>query len=357
MKKNSMGFIMAEAIIVSSIVVTALILIYTQFISINNSYNKSFKYNTVNNLYATNEFLKFLRSDNLDNIINDMQNNTYIDISLCSTAYINESDYCKYLIEALNIKTLIISRENLTMLKQELDNYNVFSESMHSFIKNINYKDEGGYRLIVEFNDDTFATLKINGYISLVKNISNICIKQDNCTSNDIAAGITMDIAVNDDEAYNFTILNKTDSYVDLIMSSDLDNNLYNNSKLYFTSETEIKMPDLYQIIENKTKNWTNIPLEYYDIPMYLYKNNTLTKYTSHKYLRARLPHESDFILSGNSVSNNLQGSFYIDDVIYNGGLITKAYNNNKLINTTSSKIRPVIRLDIATIKAGELSE
>lgn len=357
MKKNSKGFVMAEAIIVSSIVVGALIFIYTQFISINNSYNKSFKYNTVNNLYASNEILKFLRSDNLDNIINEIQNNTYIDLSSCPTIFINDSDYCKYLIEALNIKTLIITRENLNMLKQELDNINVFSESMHSFIKNISYKNEGRYRIIVEFNDDTFATLIINGYITLVKNISNTCIMQDSCTVNDISAGITMDIAVNNDEAYNFTILNKTDSYVDLIMSSDLDNNLYNNSKLYFTSETEIKMPNLYQIIENKTKNWTNIPLNYYDILMYLYKDNTLTTYTSNKYLRARMPHETDFIKNGELISNTLSGSFYIDDVIYNGNLITKAYSNNKLINTTSSKIRPVIRLDIETIKAGELSE
>lgn len=50
---NKKGFILAETIAVSTVVLAALIIIYSQFVSINNSYYRSFIYNTVDNLYPT----------------------------------------------------------------------------------------------------------------------------------------------------------------------------------------------------------------------------------------------------------------------------------------------------------------
>ena len=44
-KNNKKGFILAETIAVSTVVVTSLVIIYTQFISVSDSYNRSFRYN------------------------------------------------------------------------------------------------------------------------------------------------------------------------------------------------------------------------------------------------------------------------------------------------------------------------
>jgi len=70
MKKNNIkGFVLAEVIIVSVVVITALTVMYMQFISVNNSYYRSFKYNTVDDLYATNNIRSFIEDDNLDNLV------------------------------------------------------------------------------------------------------------------------------------------------------------------------------------------------------------------------------------------------------------------------------------------------
>jgi len=159
MKKfNNKGFVMAETIVVSTVVIAALILIYTQFVSINNGYYRSFKYNTVNNLYATNNIKKYI-SSYFEDITDSLGDDNYINITTCPAEIFSDYNYCSTLFDAVNVETVLVAKYNLDSLKQEINNNNSFSEKMNSFIKNINYNGNYNYRLIVEFKDETFATL------------------------------------------------------------------------------------------------------------------------------------------------------------------------------------------------------
>ena len=96
----------------------------------------------------------------------------YIDITDCkSSRYVLEGEqetpiraYCKNLYDTLNVKTLLLSIENLENLKQRVATAYVlpFSQKFRDFIQYIKYDGmDGEYRLIVEFKDETFASIKI----------------------------------------------------------------------------------------------------------------------------------------------------------------------------------------------------
>lgn len=174
MKKNNIkGFVLAEVIVVSVVVISALIVIYMQFISVNNGYYRSFKYNTIDDLYAVEDIRSFIEKDNMDRIVEQLKDNVYIDLSDCSYNYFIEYNYCENLLDTLNVKTLIITYEDVTNLKNNLNSIS-FSEGLKSFIKTISANKNNKYRLIVEFEDDRYATLKMGEIIykltNLVKN-------------------------------------------------------------------------------------------------------------------------------------------------------------------------------------------
>lgn len=159
-KSNKKGFVLAETIAVSVVVMTSLVLIYTQFMYLSKSYARTFTYNSVNNLYLANNIKKYINSDGLSNLINGLENSNYIDITSCSTDYFTEYIYCETLIDSLEVKQVIFTKANLDDLKTNMDG---LSEKMKQFINYINYKNTNNYRIIVEFNDESYATLTI-GY-------------------------------------------------------------------------------------------------------------------------------------------------------------------------------------------------
>lgn len=158
-KNNKKGFIFAETIIISVVVLGALIFIYTQFMNVNKSYQASFRYNTVDKLYATKNLVEYIKTDGFDNIKATLTSE-YLDITNCSTNYFVETLYCQALVKNVNAKTIIFTKEDVTNLKKQSDL--PFSEEMKAYIKTIQSKKEDRYRLIVEFEDNTFATLKFD---------------------------------------------------------------------------------------------------------------------------------------------------------------------------------------------------
>ena len=159
-KSNKKGFILAETIAVSVVIMTCLVIVYTQFMTISKSYSRTFTYNSVNNLYLVNNIKNFIKKDGIDKMIETLDSVKYIDITSCSTDYFIEYASCRSLIENSNIKQIIFTRQNLKELENNLDNN--LSEKMKQFIKFINYGDTNNYRLIVEFNDETYATLNVS---------------------------------------------------------------------------------------------------------------------------------------------------------------------------------------------------
>lgn len=158
-KNNKKGFIFAETIIISVVVLGALIFIYTQFMSINKSYQNSFRYNTVDKLYATKNIVEYVKTDGLDTLTSSLTGE-YIDITSCSSDYFLENKYCEDLYHNLGIKTVLFAKEDVTELKKQQNL--PFTEEMKSYLKTIPSKKENRYRIIAEFKDNTFATLKFD---------------------------------------------------------------------------------------------------------------------------------------------------------------------------------------------------
>ena len=159
-KSNKKGFILAETIAVSVVIMTSLVIVYTQFMTISKSYARTFTYNSVNNLYLVNNVKEYIKDDGISKLIEALNGINYIDITSCPTDYFIEYLYCRSLVENSNIKQIIFTKQNLETLENNLDGN--FSEKMKQFIKSINYDDASNYRVIVEFNDETYATLMVS---------------------------------------------------------------------------------------------------------------------------------------------------------------------------------------------------
>ena len=63
MKKiDNRGFMLTETLIVATFLVTTLLFLYIQFNNVTKTYDTSFKYNTVNGLYAVNNIINYIKS-------------------------------------------------------------------------------------------------------------------------------------------------------------------------------------------------------------------------------------------------------------------------------------------------------
>ena len=117
MIKNNKGFMLIEVIIVSTIVVTTLVALFTSFNKLYNNYNTKNSYYNIDAMYATREMLKSMIEDNtLNKLINDTNSYDYIiNNSVCNTNYsllgcqdlkdlydINNMIFSKYDIDSLN---------------------------------------------------------------------------------------------------------------------------------------------------------------------------------------------------------------------------------------------------------------
>ena len=124
-KSNKKGFVLAETIAVSTVVLASLVIIYTQFVSVNNSYNQSFHYNNVNNLYLLENVRSFIINDNsLNKLVSALENNTYIDITGCPNEYFMEFAYCETLLyysnrEGVTVNTPLIEQTFSVYMRPE----------------------------------------------------------------------------------------------------------------------------------------------------------------------------------------------------------------------------------------------
>lgn len=160
-KNNKKGFILAEAIAVSVVIITSLVIVYTQFMTLNTNYKSSFQNNNVNELYLANNIKKFIMDDGLSSLIRILESNLYVDISSCSSEIFEEYMYCKTLFDTANIKTVLFTKEDINELKENIDN-TIFSQTMKNYIKKLNNSNGENYRIIIEFEDDKYSTLIIH---------------------------------------------------------------------------------------------------------------------------------------------------------------------------------------------------
>ena len=153
-KVNNTGFMLIETLIVTMIVASVLIYLYIQFTNLNRNYNQSFEYNTVEGLYALEDVKDFMSEDSaiMDYILNNM-NIGYIDITDC-TGFSDTS--CPTLLGDEKITTIIVTYNDTSMTTLP----STYNTKFRDFFNKINYMGDEEYRLVAEFQNGTFATLR-----------------------------------------------------------------------------------------------------------------------------------------------------------------------------------------------------
>jgi len=85
MIKNEKGFVITEVLILSTIIIGVLVLMFTQFKTINRSYQRSFKYDTPEGMYLANNIANYINENRYDYLVTQLtlKKNGYIDITDC----------------------------------------------------------------------------------------------------------------------------------------------------------------------------------------------------------------------------------------------------------------------------------
>jgi uncharacterized protein YihD (DUF1040 family) len=168
MKKNNRGFTLVETLVVSSFIVGILIFLFSQFSKLKTSYDASFEYNTVPALFLAKNINRYLTMSGSATIRNqvDQSTNGFIDITDCPSDYLNKTDYCRQLFSDLHVVSVLVTKEST--FKSDLqdylkDNNVIYHEKLYQFVKelSINNDNYNGYRIIAEFANDNFATVKL----------------------------------------------------------------------------------------------------------------------------------------------------------------------------------------------------
>lgn len=172
MKKNdNKGFLLTELLVTATLVSTVLIFLYTQFYTIKRSYDTSFKYNTVNGLYALDNVRDFLVENDIYILTQGLNTTSYIDLIENNLQPTNQT-YFNTLIDGLNIKYLIFTKQNIEDLINQINSETALTsenyeyEDLKKFIKRIDFDSQDtndNYRIIAEFNDGTFASILVGG--------------------------------------------------------------------------------------------------------------------------------------------------------------------------------------------------
>lgn len=184
MRKNNKGFVLVETLLVSVFVLTTLIFLFVQFRSIRQSYERSFKYDTVTGMYAASNFSTYIKENSYGTLVEALKSECdgqtgcikkyYLDLSTCPAQLLDEPTYCSRLKEVLNIEHVYFTDEDLSFLLSYLDSdayLNATREEVdinretRNYIKTIKYdKDVNRYRLIMEFKDGTYSSIKVTGF-------------------------------------------------------------------------------------------------------------------------------------------------------------------------------------------------
>lgn len=168
MKKNNRGFTLVETLVVSSFIVGILVFLFAQFSKLKKSYDASFEYNTIPALYKAKNINRYVLTSGNDTLVQELEKSSigFIDITECPMDYLEKIDYCSQLFSDLGVVSVIVAKE--ATFKTDLQDYlrvnnTAYHEKLYQFVKNlsINTENYDGYRFIIEFEDDNFATIKM----------------------------------------------------------------------------------------------------------------------------------------------------------------------------------------------------
>ena len=155
MKKNNQGFMLVEALVMSTVIIGVIVYMFIQFQTLNKNYDKSFNYNTVSGLYIANEVKNYLFNQNeINGLISNLESAVYVDVD-----YPDNDTWTTFKAQA-GINKIIFTEEALSELKgKKIEGITPKFRDYINYLKV--YNNPGIYRILIEFTDETYASLRI----------------------------------------------------------------------------------------------------------------------------------------------------------------------------------------------------
>lgn len=166
MIKNNKGFMLAEVVIVSAVLITTLVSLYAGFAKVYKAYEERSSFFDTDSIYALKSIEDTLIDEGLfNNIINEINTSNYVSYlaeNLTDDSYINS--YLKELLGNYNIEYFYITKYDsaslTTIMESDTDNI-VFNDFLTYLQKNLNFDDNYNYIFLSKTKDGRFAYLRV----------------------------------------------------------------------------------------------------------------------------------------------------------------------------------------------------
>lgn len=166
MIKNNKGFMLAEVVIVSAVLITTLVSLYAGFAKVYKAYEERSSFFDTDSIYALKSIEDTLIDEGLfNNIINEINTSNYVSYlaeNLTDDSYINS--YLKELLGNYNIEYFYITKydnASLTTIIESDANNIVFNDFLTYLQKNLNFDDNYNYIFVSKTKDGRFAYLRV----------------------------------------------------------------------------------------------------------------------------------------------------------------------------------------------------
>lgn len=164
MKKNKKGFMLAEAVVSASVIITSMILLYSTFNRLYLLYSEKNSYYNIDAVYATKTMINSLMDNNFEKYINDIfVNSTYkviIDDTICNQNESGTNDsLCTKLKDLYKVNRMIISEYDKSTLEEDIKNLSI-NQSFKDYIDYVigyygvsNHDTKYSYIVLTEIKD------------------------------------------------------------------------------------------------------------------------------------------------------------------------------------------------------------
>ena len=163
--KQEKGFLLAEALIVSTFVLTILIVLFIQFSNLTNNYKNSYSQNNVESIYDLSSVANYL-------ITNEYDLSEYLSIEKPYVLLYNNSrcnmdigltdTFCDTFMKEMGAKTVIYTSSDVKAIQYYVNNNEDenIGQKLREFISKIDAKEiQNKGRLFAEFDNGTFSTI------------------------------------------------------------------------------------------------------------------------------------------------------------------------------------------------------
>ncbi len=158
-KLNNQGFFLIETIAIVGIVITILVMLYSQIATTQKNYQLNSKYNTSETIHAAKTIQEYLNQEGITSLVSDLSTNPILDI----TSYeFDSTGYYGQLLSDLGINKIYFSVYDVSPIINYYGTYNI-DLGMLRFLKSLRVIDtSSNYRIIMSFSNGEYSSLILN---------------------------------------------------------------------------------------------------------------------------------------------------------------------------------------------------